>query len=230
MLLLGILWGWAMKRHEKMLWLALGLWAGVAAANNPADFERYRVILDRKPFGTVAEPEKPQPVFNPADSFARTIRISAMVAKEDGIKVGLFDSRNNRSYWMYVGDVEDGIELVSANYKDQEAILRKGEEMAVVNLKSGEVQAVSPQDQQARLSSAQAQRLSYQERRQAREQERNRPPPEPPKPIYTGEALEKHLQEYQMEVIRQGLPPLPIPLTPEMDQQLVNEGVLPPMQ
>jgi tetratricopeptide (TPR) repeat protein len=28
------------------------------------------------------------------------------------------------------------------------------------------------------------------------------------------EALERHLQEYQMEVIRQGIPPLPIPLTP----------------
>jgi len=33
-----------------------------------------------------------------------------------------------------------------------------------------------------------------------------------------------------MEVIRQGLPPLPIPLTPEMDAQLVSEGVLPPME
>ena len=31
-----------------------------------------------------------------------------------------------------------------------------------------------------------------------------------------------------MEVIRQGLPPLPIPLTPEQDSQLVKEGVLPP--
>ena len=48
--------------------------------------------------------------------------------------------------------------------------------------------------------------------------------------MYTGEELEKHLNEYQMDVIRQGLPPLPIPLTPEMDQQLVNEGVLPPQQ
>ena len=43
----------------------------------------------------------------------------------------------------------------------------------------------------------------------------------------TGEALQKHLQDYQMELIRTGQPPLPIPLTPEMDAQLVREGVLP---
>jgi len=31
-----------------------------------------------------------------------------------------------------------------------------------------------------------------------------------------------------MEVIRSGMPALPIPLTPEMDDQLVSEGILPP--
>jgi hypothetical protein len=37
---------------------------------------------------------------------------------------------------------------------------------------------------------------------------------EVPKPIYTGEALEKHLQEYQMEILRGGtMPPLPVQLS-----------------
>ena len=55
-------------------------------------------------------------------------------------------------------------------------------------------------------------------------------PVEIPKPIYTGAELEKHLQEYQMEVIRGGnLPPLPVQLTPENDAKLVAEGVLPPV-
>ena len=31
-----------------------------------------------------------------------------------------------------------------------------------------------------------------------------------------------------MDVIRAGLPALPVPLTKEMDDQLVAEGVLPP--
>ncbi len=40
--------------------------------------------------------------------------------------------------------------------------------------------------------------------------------------------VQRQLQDYQMEVIREGLPPLPVELTPEMDDQLVFEGVLPP--
>jgi hypothetical protein len=43
--------------------------------------------------------------------------------------------------------------------------------------------------------------------------------------------LERKLQEYQMDLIRQGKTPLPmVPLTPEMDAQLVEEGVLPPQE
>lgn len=41
------------------------------------------------------------------------------------------------------------------------------------------------------------------------------------------EAVRENLRQYQMEVIRSGMAPLPIPLTPEMDAQLVAEGVLP---
>jgi len=40
--------------------------------------------------------------------------------------------------------------------------------------------------------------------------------------------LRAHLERVQMDAIRNGLPPLPLPLTPEMDAQLVKEGVLPP--
>ncbi len=39
--------------------------------------------------------------------------------------------------------------------------------------------------------------------------------------------IQAHLQNYQKELIRQGLPPLPIPLTPKTDSELVAEGVLP---
>jgi hypothetical protein len=51
------------------------------------------------------------------------------------------------------------------------------------------------------------------------------------KPTLTGEALQNHLEQYQMDLIRAGGekgPPLPMELTPEMDDQLVKEGVLPP--
>lgn len=47
-------------------------------------------------------------------------------------------------------------------------------------------------------------------------------------PALTGDDLKKHLEKVQMDAIRKGLPPLPLPLTPEMDAQLVKEGVLSP--
>jgi hypothetical protein len=98
--------------------------------------------------------------------------------------------------------------------------------MALIKIASGEVVAITPAEQQRReQAAAQEGRPSYAERRRARMQEQQPPPVQP---RYTGEELTKHLQEYQMEVIRQGLPPLPIPLTPEMDKQLVTEGFLPP--
>ncbi len=42
--------------------------------------------------------------------------------------------------------------------------------------------------------------------------------------------LNSLLQDYQKELIRSGQTPLPIPLTPETDQELVNEGILPAIE
>ncbi len=44
------------------------------------------------------------------------------------------------------------------------------------------------------------------------------------------EEIRKNLQDYQMAVIRSGMAPLPVPLTQKMDDQLVKEGVLPPVK
>ncbi|HSH12771.1 MAG TPA: hypothetical protein VLA15_03455, partial [Desulfurivibrionaceae bacterium] len=45
----------------------------------------------------------------------------------------------------------------------------------------------------------------------------------------TGKALDNHLKEYQMELIRRGdAPLLPVPVTPDMEKQLVEEGLLSP--
>jgi hypothetical protein len=214
------------------------------AAESPPDFSRYQVILDRKPFGTIPPPTIETPAITPENSFAKSIRLSALLETDDGgIRVGLIDQTSNKNFFLGVGESEEGIELVSASYKDEEAVLKKGAEMAVIKLQSGDIQPLSPAQQQARMNMGGSmggmgmpqppmdgsRRPSYAERRLARLQQRQ-PPQPPPEPKYTGVELEKHLQDYQMEVIRQGLPPLPIPLTPEMDQQLVNEGVLPPAE
>jgi hypothetical protein len=204
------------------------------------DFSRYQVILDRKPFGDLPQPVVNTPSGPPPESFAKSLRLSTIIESDDGeMKVGFVDTRNNKSYMLMPGESQDGIELVSANWDDEEAVLRQGGEMALLKLHTGEFQAITESEQQQRVQQQQQQsaasgqsRMSYAERRRLRiqqQQEQQRKEIEE-KPKYTGDELAKHLYDYQMEVIRQGLPPLPIPLTPEQDAQLVREGVLPPLR
>ena len=152
-----------------------------------------------------------------------------IIETDDGdMRVGFVDNRSGRSYMLIAGEAQDGIELVSASFEEEEAVLRNGEEMALLKLASGEFQEIAPAEQQGRIEAARN-RPSYAERRRQR-MEQAQEEQKPIEPKYTGEELTKHLYEYQMEVIRQGLPPLPIPLTPEQDDQLVAEGYLPPAQ
>lgn len=200
------------------------------ALTGDVPFERYQIILDRKPFGDLPVQSIVVAPSPEAESFARSLRLSTIIDMDDGsLKVGFVDTRTGKSYMMRPGDPpQDGIDVVSADWSQDEAIVRQGEVMALIKLTSGEAQAITAQDQQRRQQDQQA-RPNWQERRRQRqaemEAEQARPPPEPK---LTGAELEKHLQDYQMEVIRQGLPPLPIPLTEEMDRQLISEGVLPP--
>ena len=220
-----------MEKRDILIWAAVC--AAVTATPAFADvppFDRYQVILTRKPFGAAPPPqamEKPPPPR--ADSFAKSLRLSMIIETDDGdMRVGFVDNRSGRSYMLIAGEAQDGIELVSASFEEEEAVLRNGEEMALLKLASGEFQEIAPAEQQGRIEAARN-RPSYAERRRQR-MEQAQEEQKPIEPKYTGEELTKHLYEYQMEVIRQGLPPLPIPLTPEQDDQLVAEGYLPPAQ
>jgi hypothetical protein len=207
--------------------MLLVLGTGWARADVPAElpFDRYQVILDRKPFGTLPSSESVAATLPQAESFAKRLRLSTIIEVNDGsMKIGFIDTGSGKNYMMQPGESMDGIEVVSGNWEDEEAVLRQGSEMALIKLASGTVEAITPADQQRRQ--ADQQRPDYVARRRMRTQPE---PPEPtPLPKFSGAELEKHLQEYQMEVIRQGLPPLPIPLTAEMDKKLIEEGVLPP--
>lgn len=209
-------------------WL-VGSGMAATAATTTFPFERYQIILERKPFGSLPAPEvvtAPQPQ---AESFAKSLRLSTIIERDDGyIKVGFVDTRTGRSYMLGAGESQDGIEVVSANWKDEEAVLRQGEEMALIKFVSGEVRAITPSAAAPSTAANVAARPSWEERRRARAAAPPPPPEPPPQPKFTGEELTRHLQEYQLEVIRQGLPPLPLPLTPEMDARLVAEGILPP--
>ncbi len=198
-------------------------------------FDHYQVILDRKPFGN-PPPPAPEPtptprILSPSESFARQLKLCALIEDDDGtIQVGIINMQTQNSFYLKIGDIEEGVELVSANYDEESAVLKKGDELAVLSFQTGTVQPITQEEARSHIERG---RTGYAARRKAREEARQRrqeaiQQQASQEPALTGDALEKHLQEYQMEVIRQGLPPLPIPLTEEMDAQLVAEGILPP--
>lgn len=221
-----------MKGNITVAYLLVLLPATAMAVSVTPDFERYQVIIQRKPFGAPPpQAENIKPPQPQADSFAKSLRLSMIIETDDGdMRVGFVDNRTGRSYSLVAGQVEEGIELVSASFEDEEAVLRNGDEMALLMISSGAFEEIAPSEQQARIEAARN-KPSYAERRRMRsEQIKQQEAQPPPEPKYTGEALTKHLHDYQMEVIRQGLPPLPIPLTQEQDDQLVAEGYLPPVE
>ncbi len=206
----------------------------VAASTPPPAFDRYQVILDRQPFGEIfitqpgaSNAASATVVAGPGGEALGLRACSLIMVDGIGPRAGLVEVKTSKSYFLLPGETQEGIKLVSADYDAEEIVIQRGTEMAILRLK----EASTSEKKTTTSPIAATSRLSFEERRKAFEQQRTMPPPQPtapPVPKLQGAELEKHLQQYQMEVIRQGMPPLPIPLTQEMDSQLVNEGVLAP--
>lgn len=226
-------------RTSLALLLALGFATQVAAAT-AFTFQRYQVILDRKPFGEPPAPPRPLSTSNirvvpPPPSFTKELRMCGITDSDDfGIRVGIVNIRTHRSYFFRIGEVQDDVELVDADFEEEAALLRKGDEDTWIYLDgrtglSGTTATLASPQSRPPADLPPPKRESYAERlrrrRAAAVRHRKVAPPK-----LSGDELKRHLQEYQMEVIRKGMPPLPIPLTREMDDQLVAEGVLPPAE
>ena len=152
-----------------------------------------------------------------------------------------------QTYYLRVGETSaDGITLVDANYDEEKALLRKDGEQHWVSMGGGLAEASAqtvaaavprPSAPTPTVTRAHPQAMSYAERQKWREEvirrrrERTLPREQDAagEPI-TPEERQRRLQELNMELIRargEKGPPLPIPLTPEQDATLVEEGVLP---
>jgi hypothetical protein len=206
----------------------------VATANGDA-FLPYQVILDRRVFGTVQRvaAATPQNQAAPQGSFILGLRMCAITETgEDGdLRVGIVDVKQNKSYLFRIGDAQDEITLVDADFEEESALLSKGGESYWVFMREGAQASAQPgaasmpasNELRSRAAESYVQRLR--KRREAVRERRIEAP------RMDGEQLQEHLKQYQMELIRAGGdkgPPLPMELTPEMDAQLVEEGVLPP--
>jgi hypothetical protein len=186
-------------------------------------FERYRVIISKRPFGD--EPPKAEMVqVSSSQSFARNLRLSMLFKGPSGdVRAGIIDSALKKTYILQVGQSEAGIELLDADLDAGEATLRKGNETSILSMKKDSSPTPAKTKAPSKGSSYAARRKALMtkiEKRKAKEA--------PAQPQLTGDALRVHLENVQMDAIRKGLPPLPLPLTPAMDAQLVSEGVLEP--
>jgi len=220
------------------------------------DFTRYQPILDREPFGAApvaptAEELMADRMADTPPPFVKKLRMCAITETEEfGLRVGIVDisAKPPTSYMMRVGEVQDELELVDADFDREGALLKKEGVMHWIyldgSLGSGpggaQTTVASPSPGGPRVPPSAAARSSsgrggsYAERLKKRREileERRRKSEE--RASVGPEALKKQLQEYQMELIRAGGelgPPLPIPLTKEMDNQLVAEGALPALK
>ncbi len=106
----------------------------IAAINHEGTgFDRYSVILDRKPFGEVSPSEAP--VTLAVASLVKDLKMQAIIDDGRNIRVGFLNKKNNENIYLSVGETINGIELVSVNYDDEESTVRMGNETLVFSLR-----------------------------------------------------------------------------------------------
>jgi len=197
------------------------------------------------------EPESDPP--QPPPPVVRELRLCAIRENVGGeLRVGFVNIREKpqKFYWLYVGESsDDGIEVVDADYGEEKALLRKDGHEFWLEM-GGVATAAAPaatarRGTRGRSSASRAPsprsggssvveppNTSYlarlRERQEARKQralamlaQREQQTEE------MKVAEEKRLREYNLNLIREGMPALPIALTKDEDDKLVNEGVLP---
>lgn len=202
--------------------------------------ERYDIIVDRSPFGeeVVIDQTAQKDAKAEADALAtvrrmeRNIRLCYLLEMENGeIRAG-FENKvakagDPKSFMLMLNDNVNGMKLSKVDLANSRATLLMGGESVTFELKKMAQSGSSA----SKASSIPRRRFGGGFRKQA---PANPTPPSlesdlsPEEQALQRKAVRARLENYQMDVIRQGMPPLPIPLTQEMDDQLVSEGVLPP--
>jgi len=217
--------------------LALAV-SGTCLAEEEYRAERYSVILERSPFGAdplqvSAEEAKSAQEAAAAEAAAKELRLCFLLESESGeIRAGFQNKKpgpgDPKSVILMVGESYMGMKLLEIDLADSKATLQRDGVPVVFEL-TKPVASKTPPKKKAPPQ------------RKFGGGFRRKPPPKkvekPPEPKLSPEEqrrrreeIRANLQNYQMEVIRSGMPPLPIPLTQEMDDQLVAEGVLPPVE
>jgi len=210
------------------------------------DRAAYDVIVESHPFG--AAPPKPsaeavaaaaaaaaQVAPNPNLNFAVTFKLSFLrqdMASGDAV-CGIDDTKNPAWHaYIGVGESLDGITVEEIDFDKYGVKLSKGDIQQWLYASGTatpdtavSASVVPSQHHGSSVATGAVPSSGWKIRREPFRHNMVQPS------TMSGAELEKHLEKLQMEIIRSGGekgPPLPIPLTPDMDDQLVREGVLPP--
>jgi len=210
-----------------------------------APFDRYQIILDRKPFGELAPASAPAAA-SPAPGqppLASVLRLAMLTYDEasGAVEAGIVDTKANRSYFLSVGQSEDGLTIVNADFERDQVLVRKDGQEAWLMLGAGP----KPRDAGSGVSRLPpaptnvARRVMIRTDASGEASVTEVPAGQslvtnpPPRPWTTREEMREFYRKKNLELIRAGGrlgPPLPIRLTPEEDAMLVAEGVLPPLE
>lgn len=202
---------------------------------------RYNVIVERSPFGEdplLAAQHAQQAAQSAKDAAAeaaaskaaeKELRLCFLMESENGQVRAGFENKtarpgDPRSVMLMVGESFRGMKLLDIDLENSSATLDRSGTRVTFELSRPTASKAAPK----KPTTASARKFGGGFRKQA-------PPATPPEPQLSPEEqaakreeVRENLRQYQMEVIRAGMPPLPIPLTAEMDEQLVAEGILPP--
>ena len=203
------------------------------------ELDKYQIIIDRQPFGR--ELISPEPSVSSIKSEAEAIAAAKSAEKElrlcfifettkglirAGFQNKIVKAGEPKSIMLGVGDTFKGMKLVDVNIQESTATLDRNGVMIMFSLNKsakntlGNSKTTSARKFNSGFRSSNTNdkeikkevnvKLTVQQQEQRKQE------------------IQESLRQYQMDVIRAGLPPLPVPLTKQMDDQLVAEGVLPP--
>ena len=209
------------------------------------DLGSYQIILDKHLLGAprrVTPPPAAPPPVKSTPGWSREYRLTMMTKDQStgAVRIGLQNTRDNSALLLIEGkDRYKDYKLVSADPTGGSAQISYQGQVHRFDLQEGPVtsRSASPQPQnrsQVSQRSSTSEPSTPPRRRTVRRRIISPPRQEDTSAVQikrfaSQEELQEHLKEQQMDAIRSGKPPLPIPLTPEMDAQLVEEGVLPPL-
>jgi hypothetical protein len=159
------------------------------------------------------------------------------------LQAGLIEG-DKKSHYLTIGEEEDGIKLVSADFAGDRALIRKGTQEEWLTMGAGgsrssaDTKPTDPTNEIGRRERFREMMAARLAQRRTNTIAATAPPPPPPSNISTNlpqfknnEEMHAYYRKINLDLIRAGGkkgPPLPVALSPEDDAQLVKEGVLPP--